>query len=87
LAVSATVTPLFAARALEADLRRRVADLERDNETLTEMWCRANRECERQRILLRALGVFTARKVILPAWCLRTIGFLFGLAAGDLLWP
>jgi hypothetical protein len=86
VAVSATVTPLFAPRAVEADLRRRVAELERDKEELVQRWLRANDTCERQRLMIRALTRLV-RNELPDRLVVLELGVLLGLVIAKWLGP
>lgn len=80
--MTATVTPLPLPGAAEAVLRRRVAELELDVAELTDMWCRANREGERQRLMLVALNRLAADTLV-DRLAVLMIGVLLGLALSD----
>lgn len=65
---------------------RAEAQLERDKEELTEMWCRANRECERQRLMLASLTRLV-RGAVLDRLAVLVTGVLLGLAIAEWLGP
>lgn len=84
--MSARVTPLVVPGAAEAGLRRRVAELERDNDELVQRWLRANDACRKQRLMLRT-SAWLVRAIFVDRLAVLLIGVLLGLAVGERLWP